>query len=96
VSKKFPLTKGRLPPEFRTRRIVDIMLMRHIIDFMGSWKECRPACRRAKGCASPTVVCFDLNRDAIREHLEAMAAWRRLEGPREPEEENAPVTELFD
>ncbi len=69
------------------------MLMRSIVGFLGLWQNCGKACRRRKGCASPGVACFDLNREQIAEQLEAFAAWPRLDGPRDPEAENGPVGE---
>ena len=80
-----------LPPEYRTRGVADIMVMRSIVRFLGAWENCNPACRRHKRCASRAVACFDLNREGIRASLEALAEWRRLDGPRSPEEGAAPV-----
>jgi hypothetical protein len=85
-----------LPPVHRTRGVADIMLMRSIVGFIGAWEACRPACRRHKRCASPMVECFDLNREAIRAHLTELNEWRRLDGPREPDELTRPIATLFD
>jgi hypothetical protein len=85
-----------LPAEFRTREITDIRLMRKIVNLIGSWDKCTRACRRKRGCASPTVHCFDDNIETIQEVLTDMAHWRRLEGPRDPEELKEIATELFD
>jgi hypothetical protein len=85
-----------LPPELRTRGNADIMLMRSIIGFLGAWAHCRKACRRHKRCASPAVACFDANIETIREQLEALAAWPRLDGPRDPAALNERVDKLFD
>ena len=85
-----------LPPELRTREITDIRLMRWIVNFIGCWDGCSRACRRKRGCASLTVKCFDPNIAMIQEVLTDMANWRRLEGPRDPEELEEVATELFD
>jgi hypothetical protein len=69
------------------------MLMRSIVDLVGAFRTCTPACRRHKRCASPTVACFDVNSETLRDILEALATWRRFEGPRSPDEEAAPVGE---
>jgi hypothetical protein len=84
-----PLLK---PPEGEmTRGAADLYLMRKIIQFFGTWADCNAACRRHKRCASPTVACFDHNRDIARKILDEFANWRRLDGPREPDE----LTELI-
>ena len=85
-----------LPPEMRTRGVADITIMRSIVGFLGGWVECNARCRRHKRCASPTVECFDRNIDEIAATLEALACWRRLDGPRGPEEEARPVGVLID
>jgi hypothetical protein len=85
-----------LPAEFRTREITDIRLMRSIVNLIGCWDRCYRACRRKRGCASPTVGCFDDNIEMIQEVLTDMANWRRLEGLRDTEELKEIATELFD
>lgn len=86
----------RLPPEICTRGVADIMIMRAIVGFLGAWQQCGARCRRHKRCASPAVECFDRNIDEIRPTLEALARWRRLDGPRDPGEEAGPVGVLID
>ena len=86
----------RLPPEMRTRGIADVTIMRSIVGFLGLWADCRATCRRHKRCASPTVECFDRSIDEICTTLEALAVWRRLDGPRDPEEDAEPVRVLID
>jgi hypothetical protein len=85
-----------LPPQCRTRGSADLMVMRAIIGFLGTWSRCGKACRRKKGCASPTVECFDPNIALIRADLDALAAWRRLDGPRPPAERDRPARVLID
>ena len=86
-----------------TRRIVlraeaDRMAMRDIVNFFGVWGWCHRKCRRRKGCASPTVMCFDYNIATARKMLGEMANWRRLDGPRDPDDLLQPVKpeDLFD
>jgi hypothetical protein len=85
----------RLPAP-HTRGAVDIKIMRSIIGFLGTWQHCCAACRRHKRCASPAVACFDVNLETIRETLENLAEWPRLDGPRQPDEANGPVGDLLD
>jgi hypothetical protein len=86
-----------LTPALRTREFADIKLMRLVVAAVGIPENChRAACRRARRCASPTVGCFDENIEAVREFAEGLAAWSRLDGPRDPEELARPVTALFD
>jgi hypothetical protein len=80
-----------LPRELQTRGVADLLLMRAIVNFLGGAEYCDAACRRAKRCASSKVECFDRNLELIQSELEALAAWRRFEGPRTPEEEARPV-----
>ena len=82
-----------LPPRSPTRRDADLMLMRSIVDLVGAFKKCAPACRRHKRCASSTVACFDANSETIQDVLEDLATWRRFDGPRPPDEDAAPVGE---
>ena len=70
--------------------------MRAIVNFVGGWERCWPACRRARRCSGKTPECFDANRDGLREALRAIVDWRRFEGPRDPDEAAAPATVLFD
>jgi hypothetical protein len=79
-----------------TRGEADLKLMRAVIGFLGGWATCTKACRRARRCASPSVACFDENLESIRDQLEELAAWPRLDGPREPADLARPVVELFD
>jgi hypothetical protein len=76
-----------------TRRDADLMVMRSIVELMGAYRTCVPACRRHRRCASATVACFDLNSEKLQDILEELATWRRFEGPRSPEEEARPVGE---
>jgi hypothetical protein len=96
------MPRGRRPVT-TTRRVVlraeaDRMAMRDIVDFFGVWAWCYRRCRRQKGCASPTVVCFDHNIATARKILHDIANWRRLDGPRQPEDLLDPVKpeDLFD
>ncbi len=91
MSARTSRSRSALPPEFQTRGNADIMMMRSIVGFLGLWENCRKACRRRKGCASPDVACFDPNREQIAAQLEALAAWPRLDGPRDREAENGLV-----
>jgi hypothetical protein len=85
-----------IPPALRTRGNADLAIMRNVVDFFGIWETCHKACRRGKTCASPTIACFDTNAERLRELLEALAEWPRLEGPREEADLKGPVGELFD
>ena len=86
-----------LPAELRTRGNADLRLMRLIVNFAGVWIDCYPACRRAGRCAHPLVPCFDPNADALHDMFVALTEWPRFDGPRDPEEDAAPVTgDLFD
>jgi hypothetical protein len=85
-----------IPPELRTRGNADRAIMRSVVDLFGIWETCHKACRRRKACASPTIACFDVNCETLREQLEALAAWPRLDGPREESDLGQPVGELFD
>jgi hypothetical protein len=90
-------------PVTATRRVVlrgeaDRMAMREIVNFFGAWHDCYRKCRRAKACASPTVHCFDFNIATARKMLTEIANWRRLDGPRDPDDLLEPVKpeDLFD
>ena len=74
----------------------DRMLMRQIVNFLEAWHGCDRACRRHKGCASPTVKCFDHNIEIARKVLGRLADWSRLDGPREVDELVEPVQDLLD
>ena len=84
------------PPQVLTRGAADLILMRKIVDLFETWRGCHRACRRGKGCASPTVRCFDHNIETARKILDELASWRRLDGPREFEEVVRPVDEFID
>lgn len=89
------------PPTTEPSRLIlrgeaDRILMRQIMNLFGMWGWCYRSCRRHKGCASPTVKCFDHNIDAVRRILEGLAEWPRLDGPRELDELVEPVDDLFD
>jgi hypothetical protein len=85
-----------LPPELRTRAVADLMMMRSIVGFLGSWQYCERACKRQRGCANPNVACFDRNRERIRDYLERLADWPRLDGPREPDVAAGPIGDILD
>jgi hypothetical protein len=89
------------PPTTEPSRLIlrgeaDRMLMRKIVNFFGVWAWCYRSCRRHKGCASPTVKCFDHNIETARKILQQLADWPRLDGPRELDDLVEPVEDLFD
>ncbi len=84
------------PPTTEPTRLIlrgeaDRMVMRQLVNMFGVWRWCHRNCRRHKGCASPTVVCFDYNIETARETIERLANWPRLDGPRELDELLEPV-----
>ncbi len=79
-----------------TRGEADRRLMRTIVDFCVIWHDCHRACRRRKGCASPTVRCFDYNIERVRTYTQRLADWPRIDGPRELDELVEPVDDLLD
>ena len=85
-----------LPPELRTRAVADLMIMRSIVGFLGRWQYCSRACKRQRGCADPNVECFDRNREVIRDYLERLADWPRLDGPRNPDAAAGPIGDILD
>ena len=75
---------------------VDRLLMRKLMDFVDVWHDCDRACRRRKGCASPTVECFDDNTERVRLIFGKAADWRRLDGPRDLDEIVEPIESIDD
>jgi hypothetical protein len=94
--KPAPAAEAGPPPSGPTRGELDIALMRSIVGFLGTWSVCEHACRRMRGCASPTCACFDLNLETIHAMLSEILAWQRLDGPRERWDADRPPVELFD
>jgi hypothetical protein len=55
---------------------------REIAGVVRFWSVCDlPACRRSRACRSAAPQCFDEQADEMRDRLEDLLEWPRLDGP---------------
>ena len=84
-----------LPPELRTRAVADLMMMRSIVGFIGSCNIASVPASASAAAPTPMSV-LRRNRDRIRDYLERLADWPRLDGPRDPDAAAGSIGDILD